>query len=90
MVEEFLVVLTHSRRTQFAIVMGVVFCAGLLLGGAYIASHVDLAGLSGRAEDAIIAKLVHKYDKAALICLLGWWSVAVKCYFKDRKRLLGL
>ena len=89
MFEEFLTVLSYSRRTQFVLVLGVVFFAGFMLGGAYMVSNLELKSVSGSLADVIRDRLLHRYDKAAWFCLISSLFAAVGYYRKDRKRWFG-
>ena len=90
MLQEFIVVLGYSKRTQFALVLGGFFAPGLGLAGAYFVESISFAGPLAPLAEAIREKLMHRYDKAALLCLLGFLGLAVKSFLRDRKRLLQL
>lgn len=88
--DEFLVVLAHSSRTQWAIGLGLVsFIATLVLGN-YLVSHLSFQGILSPLAEAVREALRDRYDKAAWSSLGAFFLVAVKCYRKDRKRLLAL
>ncbi|MCL2915551.1 hypothetical protein L2725_17490 [Shewanella corallii] len=84
---EFLYVLALSRRTQWALFMGVIFYIAIDTFGSYLLSNFELHGHFKALEIVISEKILRKYDKLALITLLSFWFLAVKYYLKDRKRL---
>lgn len=85
-VYEFLYVLSLSKRTQFALILGVVFYFVILLVGKYYIAEIEFQGVMKSLEDAIVGKLLHRYDKLALFALVSFWVLAFKCYRKDHKR----
>jgi hypothetical protein len=88
MFEEFLVVLAHSPRTQWALWLGVLFCSGVLFGGDYVVSHLRLPGIMAPLADSIREPL-HGFCIAFAFITLGQFViVAFKSYVKDRKRLM--
>ncbi|AVT49503.1 hypothetical protein C8I07_18225 [Shewanella baltica] len=87
---EFLYVLPLSKRTQLALIFGVVFHFVILLIGKYYIAEIEFQGVMKPLEDAIVGKLLHRYDKVALFVLVSFWILAFKCYRKDRKRLYSL
>ena len=85
---EVLYVLALSTRTQMALIMGVVFFLGLSFFGELYVSRLHFSGpLAGLAQ-AVIPKLMKRYDKVALIALISFWVVAFKCYRRDKRRFL--
>ena len=88
--EEFLVVLAYSRRTQWAIGLGMVSFVVILAAGDYFAGHLSFQGIFTPLSDPVREALLGRYDKAAWSSLGGFLVLAVKCYRKDRKRLLAL
>lgn len=87
-IDEFLYVVMMSKRTQWAFILGVVFFVGVVWLGEYMASNFELTGTMTDIEDALAHKMQKKYDKAALVSLLSFWALAVRCYQKDKKRFL--
>lgn len=87
---EFFAVISYSTKTQLAILFGLVFFVGSLAAGDYFASHFELHGPLAPMAHVIREKIIHRYDKAALAILIGFFVLAAKCYKKDRKRLLYL
>lgn len=90
MLQEFLIVLAYSKRTQLALVFGIVFGLILWLAGEYFVSLISFVGPLAPLKDVIREKLMHRYDKAALMCFLGFLGLAAKLYLRDRKRFLQL
>lgn len=87
MLTEFLYVFAYSKRTQFILLVGVVLFGGLLIGGAYTTSHMELKNVPDSVVDVIRNKLLQRYEKAAWGILGLSVLAAVKFYRKDRKRL---
>lgn len=87
-VEEFLVVLAYSTKTQLAVIFGLAFFLGTLVAGDYFTSHLEIHGILAPLTDVVREKMVHRYDKVAWVILVSFLFLAVKCYKKDRKRLL--
>lgn len=88
--EEFLVVLAYSTKTQIAVLFGLAFCMGTLMAGDYYSSHLALHGTLAPLTEMFREKIAHRYDKVAWVTLGSFLLLAGKCYKKDRKRLLGL
>lgn len=88
--EEVLMVVAYSTRTQLAIVFGVVFFVGFLLAGQVFVGRIELHGFLEPLTNVIKDRLLHRYDKAAWIALGSFLLLAVRAYRKDRRRLLGL
>ena len=89
-VEEFLVVLAYSKRTQWAIGLGIASFVVILAAGDYFAGHLSLQGVLAPMSDAVREAVLGRYDKAAWSSLGAFLLLAFKCYRKDRKRLLTL
>lgn len=84
---EFLLVLSYSRKTQWAIILGALGYIVINIIGTYMLHDFHLTGLLEPMTDVVKDKLSGKYDKAALGCLGSFWLLAVKLYRKDKKRL---
>lgn len=83
---EFLYVLSMSKRTQYAILLGLAFFVGTLLLGEVLVARLEFQG-SLRGLEAVVGEAVlRRYDKVAIFCLLSSWGLAIKFYIKDRKR----
>jgi hypothetical protein len=85
---EILYALALSKRTQVALVLGIVFFVGISLVGEFYASRLHFSGPLAGLEQAVIPKLMKRYDKVALIALISFWVVAFKCYRRDKRRFL--
>lgn len=83
---EILYILAQSKRTQWAIILGIIFYFGIHLYGQYalanLENHVGVGGL----KDILIHKIVKKYDKLAFFTLISFWVLAFRLYQKDKKR----
>lgn len=86
--EEFLVVLAYSTKTQLAVIFGLAFFVGTMVAGDYFIGHLEIHGILAPLTDVVREKIVHRYDKVAWAILVSFLFLAVKCYKKDRKRLL--
>jgi len=88
--EEFLVVLAYSRRTQLAIGLGAISFVVILAVGDYFVSGLNFPGIFAPMAEAVREALLGRYEKAAWSSLSGFLLIAFKCYRKDKKRLLSL
>lgn len=84
--EEFLYILSISKKTQWAIVFGVIFFVGIHLLGNYMLSNFELKGQVSGIQDVIVQQFAKKYDKVALGALISFWMLAYKSYLRDKKR----
>ena len=85
---EVLYVLAMSKRTQVALILGVVFFLGISFVGEFHVSRLHFSGSLAGLEQAVIPKLLKRYDKVALIALISFWVLAFKCYKRDKRRFL--
>lgn len=85
-VEEILVILAYSQRTQWAIGLGFASFVVILAAGNYFAGHLSLEGVFAPMSDTVL----RRYDRAAWSSLGAFLLLAFKCYRKDRKRFLTL
>ena len=83
---EILYVIAMSKKTQWAIILGIVFFIGISLVGSHLTSSLQFNGPLKGLEDAIAGKLLKRYDKLALLALISFWVLAFKCYHRDKKR----
>lgn len=88
--DEVLLVLAYSARTQIAIVMGVIVSCTILIYGHFAVEQFELTGLLAPLTEIIRPYFDHRYDALALGSFFSFMGVAIKTYQKDRKRLLGL
>lgn len=63
---EFLVVLAYSTKTQLAVIFGLAFFVGTMVAGDYFTSHLEIHGILAPLTDVVREKIAHRYDKAAL------------------------
>lgn len=89
-IEEVLIVLAYSTRTQLAIVFGIVFFFLIIALGHHSASTLVLPGLMAPAADGFRSVIEHRYEKAAWLILGSFLLLAYKCFKKDRKKMFGL
>lgn len=87
MLTEFLYVFAYSKRTQAILVVGLVFFAGLMIGGAYATEHMELKSIPAPLVEVIRDGILRRYEKGAWGVLGISLLAAVKFYRKDRKRL---
>jgi hypothetical protein len=90
MIQEFLIVLAYSKRTQFALFFAVFSALVIWLAGEYFVGRVSFVGPLAPLTEVVREKLFHHYDKAALVSLASFLGLAVKLYIRDRKRLFQL
>lgn len=88
--EEFLWVLAYSKRTQWAIYLGVIGFFTTLAAGKYFVGQLVFEGFLAPLTEAVRDALIGRYDKAAWSILGSFLILAFKCYQKDRKRLMAL
>lgn len=88
--QEILIVFAYSKRTQLSLMLGIIFFLGLMVLGNYFAAEFELQGSLAPLTHKFRELIGHKYDKVAWFALLSFLYLTVKCYRKDRKRLLGL
>lgn len=86
--EEFVLVLAYSVRTQLAIILGLVFFVGTLLLGQHFAETLHFEGYLAPLADVIRPYIAMRYEYAAWGALFTFFGVAIKVYLKDRKRFL--
>lgn len=86
---EFVAVLAFSRRTQWALFLGMVGFIGINLLENHLLNDFELTGPMSALTEPIKTLLDQRYDKAAYACLFSSWALAFKMYRKDKKRVLG-
>lgn len=87
-ISELLLVLFYSKKTQYAILIGIFGYLTINLVGDYMLRDFKLTGILAPLSEMVKNQLIGKYDKAALCCLGSFWMLAIKLYRKDKKRLL--
>jgi len=85
----FIVVLSFSKKTQYAIIIGMVGYIVISLVGDHMLNDFQLSGILAPMSDSVKEKLLGKYGKAALGCLVSFWLLAMKLYRKDKKRFFS-
>lgn len=86
--EEFLIVLAFSKRTQWALLLGVVGFISILLAGAYFVNQMNFPEIAAPSAELIKRLILQRYESTAWGVLFSSVLLAVRCYIKDRKRLL--
>lgn len=84
---EFVTILCFSRRTLFAIILGMLGYIVISSIGKHMVADFQLSGHLTPMSDMVKEKLLGKYEKAALGCLVSSWLLAIQLYRKDKKRL---
>lgn len=87
--EEFLVVLAYSKRSQLAILLGVMSFVSILAAGDYFTGRASFHGVLAPLSYILREALLHRYDKAAWASLGAFMLLAIKIYRKDRKKFLS-
>lgn len=85
---EILIVLAFSKKTLWAIMLGLLFFVGINFLGSHVQSNFELHGPYAGLTDMIKHKIANKYDKIAWAALISFWMLAVKLYIKDRRKIL--
>ena len=87
--EEFLTVLKYSNRTYWAFILGLV--SFILIGflGDYMVDNFELSEATKTLESPIREFFIKRYDKVAIVSLVGFWVLAFKFYKKDKKKLFS-
>jgi hypothetical protein len=86
---EFRLILENSKKTQWAIFLGVFGFIAIHLFANYQLSNFQLQGPMSGLTDAIRENLFNRYEKVAWGCLITFWLLAIKLYRRDKKRLYG-
>ncbi len=87
--EEILLVLAYSKRTQLALVLGAISFVAVLMFGTYLVDGLQFHGMFSPLTDPVREALLGRYEKAAWGALGGFLMLAIRSYFKDRKRLMS-
>lgn len=83
---EFVAILAFSRRTQWALLLGLIAFIAINLLGNHILSDFELTGAMSPLTESIKGIIDQRYDKAAYACLFSSWALAFKLYRKDKRR----
>ena len=81
---EFFYVLAMSKKTQWALILGLVLHFSITLLGDHMMANFELQGSMKALEELIANKFLRKYDKIALFTLVSFWVLAIKFYIKDK------
>lgn len=87
--DEVLLVLERSTRTQVALVLGVIGFVSLLWLGDHLASRLIFEGALGPLQEVARERITGRSEKGAFAVLIMFWALAFRSYRRDRKRLLG-
>ena len=85
--EEFITIFSHSKKTQWAIILGIVFYICITLLGEHQLANFELHGSLKALGSSIKKILLNRYHEVAIGALFSFWVVAFKCYQKDKKQL---
>ena len=83
---EFVAIFAFSRRTQWALLLGLIAFVAMNLLGNHILSDFELTGAMAPLTESIKGLIDQRYDKMAFACLFSSWALAFRFYRKDRKR----
>ena len=86
-VDEFLLIITQSKGIVIAVILGVIFFVVVNVIGYFQLVGFELHGSLKGAEKVIKQLLLDRYKAASFIGLASFWSLAIKLYLKERKRL---
>jgi hypothetical protein len=87
--EEVLLVLERSTRTQVAIVLGLLAFMSMLWLGHHLAADLVVEGTLAPMQEALRERIIGRSEKAAFGGLIMFWALAYRSYRRDRKRLFG-
>jgi hypothetical protein len=90
MLEEVLLIVAHSRKTQVALTLAFVFPICIWLLGEYMVGGIQFTGPMSPLTDFVRDELMHRYDKVALTAFIGFLGAALASYRRDRRRILEL
>lgn len=85
---EFLYVFSLSKRTHWVLLCGIITYFAILLLGNHLVYGIEFTGNLKPLEEVFRHKILYRYDKLALVALVSFLLMAVKCFIKDWKRFL--
>jgi len=89
MLEEILVVLAYSTRTQFVLCLSVILPIVVLILGEHFAETLAFPEPFSYLANALRPIILMRYEQAAVGLFISLVMLSAKLYFKDRKRILG-
>ena len=81
-------VLQHSKRTLFFLLMAIFAPILFLLLGSHMVDQVVFSGALVGLQEVLREKLLHRYDKAAVLAFVTMTGAAIASYRKAYNRLL--
>lgn len=90
--EELAVVLSQSTRTTLALVLAFVLPLLILIFGDYMTTPGTTVAPDNLQllQQAAMKAIYWRYIAAAMVTLFSFMGVAIRCYQRDRRRLLYL
>lgn len=89
MIDELLFTLSQSRKTQVCLILTLVAPVSILLLGIHMTADFQLSGPLAPFTDLFREKLLHRYDKGALIVFALFIVATFKYYRQAQRRLYG-
>lgn len=89
MIDEFLLTLSQSTKTQVCLVLTLVAPISILLLGMHMVEGLQFSGLLAPYTEFFREKLLHRYDKGALLVLGLFAGATFKSYRQAYRRLYG-
>lgn len=87
---EFLAVMSYSRRTWVAVYLSIFSALAILIVGYFQLVDLTMPGSFGPIGDALKMALWTRYEMLALYAFGSFMWLAAKFYLKDRKRLFAM
>lgn len=88
-IDEFLLITTQSKKIVVVAVLGGVFFIGIHLIGHFSLIDFQLHGPLTGIKEVLKEILFERYSATAFFALISFWSLAIKLYLKERKRLFS-
>lgn len=90
MFERFIIVLSHSWKTQAALSIGIVGYLVLMVVARFHVPEPVLTGPLAPINEAIAQIVGYRYEAAAYTTLASAVHIAIKCFRRDYRRMFGL
>ena len=87
--DEFFIIITQSKKIVIAFFLGLLIFVVVNLIGYFQLVDFELSSSLRGVEQVIKKVLYERYSAAAFIALISFWSLAIKLYFKEKKRLFN-